>query len=697
MRWRTLLSALAAAAATSLARPAAADSVFVLNITDAAGSGFNDPTPATPTGGNPGTTLGAQRKIAFQYAADTWGKLLDSPVPIVIEASFGSLDCASSVVVAGQATPSGLLSDIPGLPPGQLFPEALADRILETDIDPGQPDIIAQFNAEIKACLGIDWYYGLDAKPARTESDLVYVVLHELTHGLGFLTTSDPTTGQMLQAGMSDPFTAHMLDDSTQQHWPDMTDSGRMQSARNVRNLSWDGKAVSAAATKVLSKGAPSLKVKPAPPGFGGAVSEGNFGLLASLGPVTAGLAMAALDAQCSSLTGSVRGKIALVTSADSCNPLDFVYAVQAAGGVGLLLASNLPNNPPRSLSVPNADLGQVPVDIPTLGISAADAALLQGGTGLSVTLASDGSRLDGTDTAGRVYLYTSNPIDGASTGSHWDPLVRPDLVLEPIASRNPSHDMTMELALLRDIGWAPFCGNARLDPKEECDSGAANSDTNPNACRTTCTNPKCGDGVTDDREACDDGPTNSDTLADACRTACTKARCGDSVIDTGEKCDHGLSNSDTQADACRTTCTKAKCGDGVVDAGEQCDQGPANDDTQADACRTTCTKAKCGDGVVDTGEQCDQGPANTASDACHADCVTSSSSTGGAPTAGSGSAGSGDAAAAGSKEGSGCGCRVGARAPVAGGLGYLLAAGPPLLLWRRRARRTGGLNREGN
>ena len=40
--------------------------------------GFNDPTPATPVGGNTGTTVGQQRLIAFQHAADLWGALLES-------------------------------------------------------------------------------------------------------------------------------------------------------------------------------------------------------------------------------------------------------------------------------------------------------------------------------------------------------------------------------------------------------------------------------------------------------------------------------------------------------------------------------------------------------------------------------------------------------------------------------------------
>ncbi|MEO7329133.1 MAG: hypothetical protein ABI193_11170, partial [Minicystis sp.] len=51
---------------------------------------------------------------------------------------------------------------------------------------------------------------------------------------------------------------------------------------------------------------------------------------------------------------------------------------------------------------------------------------------------------------------------------------------------------------------------------------------------------PSCGDGKVGDKEACDDGDANSDTTPDACRSTCQKARCGDGVVDTGEACDDG-------------------------------------------------------------------------------------------------------------------------------------------------------------
>src|SRR3546814_7455284 len=53
--------------------------------------GYNDPAPATPLGGNPGTTLGEQRRIVAQFAADLWGSVLVSDQPVFVGAQFNPL------------------------------------------------------------------------------------------------------------------------------------------------------------------------------------------------------------------------------------------------------------------------------------------------------------------------------------------------------------------------------------------------------------------------------------------------------------------------------------------------------------------------------------------------------------------------------------------------------------------------------
>jgi cysteine-rich repeat protein len=102
-----------------------------------------------------------------------------------------------------------------------------------------------------------------------------------------------------------------------------------------------------------------------------------------------------------------------------------------------------------------------------------------------------------------------------------------------------------------------------------------------------------CGDGVTMPQcEECDDGAANSDTTPDACRSNCARPRCGDGIVDVahGEECDDG--NADP-CDGCTPDCKLEMglvCGDGAVVPGcttEQCDDG---NQVVGDGCDPSCT-----------------------------------------------------------------------------------------------------------
>lgn len=172
------------------------------------------------------------------------------------------------------------------------------------------------------------------------------------------------------------------------------------------------------------------------------------------------------------------------------------------------------------------------------------------------------------------------------------------------------------------------LCGDGSVNGPEECDDGAASSDTVPNACRSDCVLPSCGDYVTDSGEECDDGDgtygSNSDVMPDACRTNCMDPWCGDGIIDVGhsEQCDLGPDNG-APGVTCNSWCLFAYCGNGIVDVGEECDWGPDNDDATPDSCRENCDLPGCGDDVEDTGEQCDDGYDNSdyEPDGCRSDC----------------------------------------------------------------------------
>ena len=159
-------------------------------------------------------------------------------------------------------------------------------------------------------------------------------------------------------------------------------------------------------------------------------------------------------------------------------------------------------------------------------------------------------------------------------------------------------------------------CGDGIVTVSEECDAGAANSDSACGACTTQCKfGPRCGDGITqtDCMEECDDGVNVGGY--NQCDVGCKlAARCGDMVTQTefGEQCDDGPNNG--MPGACSTSCgVPGFCGDGVVQAPETCDDG-INDNSYGH-CSSDCLYGpRCGDGVVqmDAGETCDLADQNS-------------------------------------------------------------------------------------
>ncbi len=157
-----------------------------------------------------------------------------------------------------------------------------------------------------------------------------------------------------------------------------------------------------------------------------------------------------------------------------------------------------------------------------------------------------------------------------------------------------------------------PICGDAAVDPGEDCDDG---NQSDQDGCVAGCQQASCGDGhVRLGVEACDDGNTVG---GDGCEADCTLASCGNGQVEANEGCDDG--NLD-DTDACLNTCTSASCGDGIVQTGvEACDDGDANN---TNGCVAGCAVASCGDGFVQTGvELCDDGN-DVPSDGCD-NCIS--------------------------------------------------------------------------
>ncbi len=225
-----------------------AATVVVVN-NDSAGEGFNDATAVAPVGGNTGTTLGAQRLQAFQRAADIWGGLLSSTVTIRVGAAFNPLTCTAGSAVLGSAGTTGFHRDFTGAPVASTwYPRALANALNGSDLSAAD-DITAQFNSAIGTTCAFPntWYYGLDGNPPGSQIDFVSVVLHELGHGLGFVSGVTLSTGAKL-GGFNDTYMRNLEHHgATPADYPSMTDAQRVTASTSTGNLHWVGAKVQAA------------------------------------------------------------------------------------------------------------------------------------------------------------------------------------------------------------------------------------------------------------------------------------------------------------------------------------------------------------------------------------------------------------------------------------------------------------------
>ncbi|MBU6242681.1 MAG: fibronectin, partial [Acidobacteria bacterium] len=127
-------------------------------------------------------------KAAFQAAVDIWSDLFQSSVPIRINATWGR----QASTVLGSTRPDFFYKNFVGAPARDLnYATALANALAGKDLDPARPDIIMTINSRSP------FYTGTDGKPSPRTYDLESVVMHEIAHGLGFLTLAsyDPFFG----------------------------------------------------------------------------------------------------------------------------------------------------------------------------------------------------------------------------------------------------------------------------------------------------------------------------------------------------------------------------------------------------------------------------------------------------------------------------------------------------------------------
>ncbi len=428
----------------------------------APGTGFADPTPATPVGGNPGVTVGEQRIYVFLQAAAIWTQALKPSQDIYVAAQFTPLGPG----VLGSAGARFIWSNFPGAElPNTWYFDSLADHLTGGDLSPTTYDIQANFSTNFTFYLGLD-----NNEPAGT-SDLLAVVLHEIGHGLNFANAVNELTGVIpVPAGATEPFgdiySQYTMDVTTGKTWNTMTDAERAVSALNVRQVSWSGLQVRRAQNKVLERGEPAVRLT-----AGGTTGTAMLGTASFGPPLTAtgvsGAVVAALDAAdaagpsttdgCSQILSDVRDRIALIDRG-TCGFVVKVANAQAAGARAVLIGDNVVALPPSGLG--GADPA---ITIPSGRITLPDATAIRtrlaAGEVVNARLLLDTSVVAGTDRVRRqVMLAALNPVAPGSSISHFEAVASPNLLMEPAinvdltSSLAPPQDLT--LPLLTDLGW---------------------------------------------------------------------------------------------------------------------------------------------------------------------------------------------------------------------------------------------------
>ena len=121
-------------------------------------------------------------KVQVEAAVDVWAANFESKVPIHIEATWGR---SSSYSILGSARPGNYFANFVGAPdPSLWYASALANALAGRDLDGDSPEIVITVNSLA------DWYRGGGTGPSKTEYDLQSVMLHEMAHGLGFLSNN---------------------------------------------------------------------------------------------------------------------------------------------------------------------------------------------------------------------------------------------------------------------------------------------------------------------------------------------------------------------------------------------------------------------------------------------------------------------------------------------------------------------------
>jgi len=442
-----------------LAAPLAHASTITIVNNDGPGEGFNDPTPAAPVGGNSGTTIGQQRLIVAQAAANIWGALLPSSVTMFVNSTFDPLTCTATSGTLGSTGPTGFAANFAGaITPNTYYHAAEANRLAGVDLNGATNDMNSQFNSAVggATCLPQGWYYGLDGNEG-SQIELLAVMLHEMGHGLGFSSSTNAQTGN--QFGTSPNkfpgnYGRQLLDLTTGLNWESEANAQRAAASVSCGKLVWNAPSANAWVSNLGPIGVLQVTSPPAAAGTY-QIGTASFGAVVNGTPVTGPVTLvndgtAPTTDACEPLgAGTLTGQIALIDRG-TCTFVSKALNAQSAGAIGVIIVNNAAGCPPPGLG------GTDPtITIPVVAVTQSDGAILKANlVGQNATIVAPPGSHAGTDGAGHLLVYTPNPFVGGSSVSHWDVSAFPDLLMEPAINTSLHNSIDATLNAMADLGW---------------------------------------------------------------------------------------------------------------------------------------------------------------------------------------------------------------------------------------------------
>lgn len=449
------------------------------------GTGFSDSAAAAAAAGDNGAdTLGEQRLRVVQRAAEIWGAVLHSDVPIRVAVRMIDQPCSSDGTVLASAGPVSLAYNFPNAPRANTaYHIAQANALAGTDLAPESNDVNVNFNLALDAgcsASAVGWWYGIDPDtpvPAN-RTPMLPVALHELAHGLGFSAQINLDTGEYASSAPT-VWANHLYDLQSMKHWRSMTAAERVVSARNDPNLVWSGSNTNRYARGVLT-GAPALRLATVRGGVDDVTDLGfaEFGAPFPDAPldgwaVLVNDGIAATDetpgtphdgCETPFVNGHrLAGRIALIDRG-LCPFVDKARHAQQHGAVAAIIVNNVGGAPP---GMAGAD---PTITIPVVSVSRETGRRMKRGLlrpRLTLGLVQT-DELAGV-AQGCVRMYAPAESEPGSSVSHFHPAAFPGLLMEPSITRGLFDDLDLTSRFLSDIGWQTSDIDIGTPPPDPC------------------------------------------------------------------------------------------------------------------------------------------------------------------------------------------------------------------------------------